>query len=231
KGCYLAITHLFEDMPFLFICQSAHLEFANNSLHYRILAIAIFSLQNPRIHVKWYAVNIYKFHCIIFIFFILSIPTSVLCQTDDVNGIKKVFHPSGQIQSELPYKDGKLNGIAKYYFENGNIKQEIPYANGLKHGLEKGYYANGKYYQEVQYKQGEINGSWKEFYDTGIVRSEAQYRNGIRHGFFRSYSSNAKLKKEEIWQNDKKVLIRTYDKEGNLESEKVYKRGRFISVK
>ena len=47
-----------------------------------------------------------------------------------VNGIVKIYYPSGKIMSEESYKDDKLEGTVKKYDESGKITSEEFFKNG-----------------------------------------------------------------------------------------------------
>lgn len=47
-----------------------------------------------------------------------------------MNGIVKIYYPSGKIMSEESYKDDKLEGTVKKYDESGKITSEEFFKNG-----------------------------------------------------------------------------------------------------
>lgn len=55
------------------------------------------------------------------------------------NGVAKLFYGSGQLESEISYKDGKRNGISKHYDQNGQLKSSYTYKNGQRNGIAKVY--------------------------------------------------------------------------------------------
>lgn len=52
-----------------------------------------------------------------------------------LNGIKKIFYPSGKIAEEANYKSGKKEGSYKKYAENGIVLEEAMYKNDEYEGL------------------------------------------------------------------------------------------------
>ena len=68
--------------------------------------------------------------------------------------IERRYYENGNLQHEIPYKNGLIHGLTKSYHKSGNIKFEAPYENGKKHGLEKYYYENGNIKYEILYKNG-----------------------------------------------------------------------------
>ena len=56
--------------------------------------------------------------------------------------VEKVFYPGGQLQSEMPYENGKPQGIYKYYYQGGELNEETHYKDGQKEGIYRWYYEN-----------------------------------------------------------------------------------------
>lgn len=46
------------------------------------------------------------------------------------NGIEKIFHPTGQLRSEIPYVNGAVHGVSRAWHLNGVLAHEIPMAHG-----------------------------------------------------------------------------------------------------
>ncbi len=51
-----------------------------------------------------------------------------------LDGTKRVYSRSGQIQEEVEYKNGKVNGFMRYYNDEGQKIMEYEYKNGKKIG-------------------------------------------------------------------------------------------------
>jgi len=93
--------------------------------------------------------------------------------------IVKLYHRSGAILAETPYKNGKRNGIDKNFYESGTLWYDIPYVDGNKHGIEHIYYTSGSIMCEVPYKYGIKHGVEKYYdkYNSNIL-SATLYDNG-----------------------------------------------------
>ena len=93
--------------------------------------------------------------------------------------IVTLYHRSGAILAETPYKNGKMHGIEKFYYESGDLWYETPYVNGKKHGIEHIYYTSGSIMLEVPYKHGIKHGVAKYYdkYNSNIL-SATLYDNG-----------------------------------------------------
>ena len=77
--------------------------------------------------------------------------------------IVKLYHRSGALLAETPYKNGKRNGIDKNFYESGSLWYDIPYVDGNKHGIEHIYYTSGSLMLEVPYKYGIKHGIAKHY--------------------------------------------------------------------
>jgi antitoxin component YwqK of YwqJK toxin-antitoxin module len=93
--------------------------------------------------------------------------------------IVKLYHRSGAILAETPYKNGKRNGIDKNFYESGSLWYDIPYVDGNKHGIEHIYYTSGSIMCEIPYKYGIKHGVEKYYdkYNSNIL-SATLYDNG-----------------------------------------------------
>jgi len=48
--------------------------------------------------------------------------------------IKKTYYSNGQLQYEIPYKNGRLHGLEKWWYMDGQLRYEILYKNDIKCG-------------------------------------------------------------------------------------------------
>ena len=48
---------------------------------------------------------------------------------EPINGIVRVYYPSGELLLEAQYKNGKLEGVSRGYRPDGTLYQEIIYKN------------------------------------------------------------------------------------------------------
>lgn len=108
--------------------------------------------------------------------------------------MKKAYYPSGKIQSETLYKDGKMHGVRKLYYANGKLQSESYYKTGKMEGTVKLYYPSGKLKSEIPLKNGEVDGIRKSYYASSNLCLEIAYKNGQAiSGFI--YTENGKKKK------------------------------------
>jgi antitoxin component YwqK of YwqJK toxin-antitoxin module len=129
-------------------------------------------------------------------------------------GIAKLYGEAGELQYEIPFKDGKKEGIEIAYNDYGDIAiRETPYKDGKKEGEEFEISGEGEYRIEyyTPYKDGKVEGvcitsdyyymtrietlikdgeveSFIEYSDTNEVLSKVVYKDGeIEEGIMRSY--------------------------------------------
>ena len=68
--------------------------------------------------------------------------------------------------------------VKKEYYGSGELKSEVPYKNGKKEGLETKWYRNGKKKAEFHFKNGKEEGLWVRWWDNGQVHRKGNYKNG-----------------------------------------------------
>ena len=85
-------------------------------------------------------------------------------------GLIKEYHEErGRIFSEGIYIDNKKQGVFKYYFDDdsGNLHSEITFKDDVENGLQKYYWENGKIRREGNVIDGKENGDWKIYDENG----------------------------------------------------------------
>jgi len=84
-------------------------------------------------------------------------------------GFVCMYYRSGQLNIEIPFKNGREEGIAKTYFESGALKWEFPYRNGKVEGVFRRYFESGKLMEETPYKNGTREGIMKVYREDGTL--------------------------------------------------------------
>ena len=67
------------------------------------------------------------------------------------------YHPNGQLESRIEYKDGLKVGMSEIFYENGQILTSKNYKDGQKNGLVNSFYQNGSLSERENYKDGKKN--------------------------------------------------------------------------
>ena len=139
----------------------------------------------------------------------------------------------GVLDEEFHYKDEKKHGGFKQYHSNGEIEQEGEFKDDEKHGLWKGYNDEGNLIQETYYSMGLKNGVSKTYFGNGKPDVECNYKNGMKNGVYKQFSESGsgKLECDGEFKDDNPCGIwKSYNEDGNIIDEKIYKDGEFISV-
>ena len=123
-----------------------------------------------------------------------------------------------------------LNGMLKVYFPSGKVEAEINYANGVKDGKYKLYYESGALRSSGVYLNGKTNGRLTSYYEDGTLKVETQVSDGLWDGVRRTYYNDGTLQSEEEFSQGKKNGVQQfYDKDGNPTLRVVYDMGNPIS--
>ena len=75
-----------------------------------------------------------------------------------------VYYKNGNVEAEIPYKDGAVNGWARLYYESGKLHVEAIYKNNKVHGVRNAYHENGQRFCRAEYDHGKLLGkkNWDE---------------------------------------------------------------------
>jgi len=99
---------------------------------------------------------------------------------------------------------------------NSNI-DEVTHSGGR---TEK-YFLFNKMLAERNYdREGNLHGTTKLYYGNGNIKRQLTYKAGKLHGVAKHYSKDGQLLTEDHYSREKKVLVRKYDKQGNMIDEK-----------
>lgn len=107
--------------------------------------------------------------------------------------VEKNYYTNGKIESEIPYKKGKMNGIAVWYYSHGQRSLEIIYKDGVKNGTMTRFYRNGQKETVEHYKKDTLHGPSLQFNEKGGLMLECDYNNGKKDGIIKQYYSDGSL--------------------------------------
>ena len=71
-------------------------------------------------------------------------------------GIWEWFYPNGNIQTRIPFKEGKADGIQEVFYESGNIEARIPYKEGKWDGIQECFDEQGNIVETTLWKDGKL---------------------------------------------------------------------------
>ena len=123
------------------------------------------------------------------------------------------------------YKNGKEQGEWKMFYENGNLQSVMNYKDGKRHGEHKMFYDNGKPQSVMNYKDGMPQGEHKSLYESGKLQSVMNYKDGVPQGEYKMFYDNGKPQSVITYKDGMPHEIKTFDKDGNLQSTKSFKQG------
>ena len=127
----------------------------------------------------------------------------------EYEGDWKYYHEdSPQIMTLEVYSKGKLNGIKKVYLPSGKIAEETTYKNGLREGAYKKYIENGTVLEESIYKNNEYHGIAIFRSPENVIVGKGLFTNGKKTGMW-EFNNDGKIKKENMNKQGKKFVKRT----------------------
>lgn len=95
--------------------------------------------------------------------------------------LRENLHPNGMPHVVTPLCDGRVNGVKKVFAPTGEPLLCETYKRDILHGLST-YFQNGSRYLEVHYKDGLKHGVERHFMDGDVLVEETEWMDGHRHG-------------------------------------------------
>ena len=139
------------------------------------------------------------------------------------NGTMKVFYESGQLRTEMNFKDDLPDGIGKGFFENGKIQTINHFKIGKENGKFISYHTNGNIHTEYNYVNGFQHGKQENWFESGTIDVEKNMKHGEKHGWSRNYFNNGQIEFEGKYSEGEQIgSHKTWDEEGNLIDETHY---------
>jgi antitoxin component YwqK of YwqJK toxin-antitoxin module len=98
----------------------------------------------------------------------------------------KYYHEdSPQIMTLENYLNGKLEGIRKVYYPSGKIAEETTYKNGIKEGVYKKYAENNIILEESNYRNNEYDGLAIFKNALNQITASGLFKNGKKVGIWK----------------------------------------------
>ena len=88
------------------------------------------------------------------------------------------YYETGQLKSEIRYKNGKKDGLAIYWREDGTKLIKWNYTAGKLEGVSTSWYQNGQKSSEIHYKNGEKDGLDTKWREDGKKTNEWTFKDG-----------------------------------------------------
>ena len=81
----------------------------------------------------------------------------------------------------------------------------ITETNTLKIEIVEKYYDNGNIKSKISMRNAEKHGESKYYFESGELKAIRSYSDGDRHGKFITFNKEGGIKRESIWEYNKKV--------------------------
>ena len=113
-------------------------------------------------------------------------------------GVWNYYHEdSPKIMTSENYTNGKLDGIRKVYYPSGKIAEEATYKLDKRNGVYKKYTENGVILEESLYKNGEFDGLATFKSSDNVIVAKGLFKNGKKEGVW-DINKNGKMVKENM---------------------------------
>jgi len=154
--------------------------------------------------------------------------------SQQLNGLVKDYYPTGELMTELNYKNGILDGVAKGYYPNGQVRYSATYVNGKENGTRQAWTQEGVLISEMNFKDNIANGVSKLFDDTGALLSELNFKEGkLLNAEGQLYTGEFEIKYKDGKPREKNTYVdgvlnglsEVYDADGTLIIQETYKNG------
>ena len=165
-------------------------------------------------------------------------------QENPFTGLTLSYHPNGQLESRVKYKNGLKDGLTETFNQNGQILESINFKENIENGpfevfhengqlqIEginnnglpsdgqlEGFYENGSLESRMNFKDGQLDGPFESYHENGNKSEVKYFKNNKLDGPYKSYWTNGNLKKESDYEDDKESFeIKTYYESGELQN-------------
>tara|TARA_B110000977_G_scaffold136419_1_gene173313 strand:+ start:899 stop:1990 length:1092 start_codon:yes stop_codon:yes gene_type:complete len=125
---------------------------------------------------------------------------------DDYTGAESSHYHSGQVQSWMPYKEGKRDGLWKTYYENGQLEYQKNYKDGKLDGLYETYFEDGRLRYKAYHKNDELDGIVMQYNGAGLLWEKKNYKDGKLDGLY-EYYKNGEISQRINYKNNTPYFI------------------------
>lgn len=140
------------------------------------------------------------------------------------DGLTETFNQNGQILESINFKENIENGPFELFHENGQLQIEGIYNNGLpSDGQLERFYENGSLESRINFKDGQQDGPFEIFYKTGQIKIKGNVISEVLFGLYESYHENGNKSEVKYFKNNKlDGPYKSYWTNGNLKKESDY---------
>jgi antitoxin component YwqK of YwqJK toxin-antitoxin module len=101
------------------------------------------------------------------------------------------------IMAKETYKQGKIEGVRRVFFPSGEIAEETSYLNGIKDGPYRKFTEKAVVLEEATYKNDKYEGPAIYRDGKGNIASQGVYKAGLKTGVWK-FLENGKLKEKNM---------------------------------
>ncbi|MBO4281942.1 MAG: toxin-antitoxin system YwqK family antitoxin [Bacteroidales bacterium] len=143
--------------------------------------------------------------------------------------VERTHYPDGGLESEIPYRFGRMHGKAVWYYEHGKPRMQAEYMKGRLQGECVRYYRNGKVESRGTYVRDTLEGVFEQYAEEGWLSERFLYKKGVKDGPYCCYHDGEQLQVQGAYadgQFDGEWLY--YDFQGFLVGKAHFKRGKGV---
>ena len=123
-----------------------------------------------------------------------------------LNGIARLFYPSGNLRATFNYKDNMVDGLLTVFYDSPQQtkKAVMTFEEDKIVGNYMEYYDNGARKANIEYDDAKMDGDAEFYYRSGALKVEAGYKDGLKHGKWRYYNEAGDQIGKEKWKKGEK---------------------------
>ncbi|WP_022822191.1 hypothetical protein [Hymenobacter norwichensis] len=119
-------------------------------------------------------------------------------------GTWRHYHPNGQLQRTVSYRNGEMEGLVRDYHDNGQLASEMPMTQGKVNGLMKVFTYCGELSETRTFRAGELEGPYQELYPGGKLKMKTDLRADKQEGVQTYFYSDGSKEYEYTYVAGKK---------------------------
>ena len=138
------------------------------------------------------------------------------------------YHDNGQVMCTHPHIDGKLEGLQQSYFQvkddspegsidRGPLQSQVNFVDGKQDEFAQFYLRNGQLESKKHFRDGTQDGLQETYHQNGQIKVSWNIKDEVKHRPYEDYYKNGQLKSKRQFIDGKKVSVKHYSKNGELE--------------
>ncbi len=121
------------------------------------------------------------------------------------NGTWMTYHDdNGRIKTLQAWVDGQLNGPTLTFNNRGQIEQKAEYKGGIYSGAVASY-KFGRLEKMTPYVNGKIEGMYEEYNQKGKLFKQVEFKNGLQDGLLKTFNEEGEVTTEYVYKNGEKI--------------------------